>query len=115
MILNAYIADMAKYTQEKETVKIFSAYDSLPISADHVFLATRRGAMINPYNTYKAHLLSNYNPYFSLLFRLYYKNMIKYGFQEIGKEIRKDLVKILSHTFNLTEIQSPKQGRRFDY
>ena len=30
MILNAYIADMAKYAQEKETVKIFAAYDSLP-------------------------------------------------------------------------------------
>ncbi len=31
MILNAYIADMAKYAQEKETVKIFAAYDSLPV------------------------------------------------------------------------------------
>lgn len=39
--------------------------------------------------------------------------MIKYEFQEIGKEIRKDLVKILSHTFNLTEIQSPKRTQYF--
>lgn len=31
MILNAYVADMAKYAQEKETVKIFAAYDSLPV------------------------------------------------------------------------------------
>lgn len=31
MILNAYIADMAKHAQAKETVKIFAAYDSLPV------------------------------------------------------------------------------------
>lgn len=30
MILNSYIADMAKYAQPSETVKIFAAYDSLP-------------------------------------------------------------------------------------
>lgn len=30
MILDSYIADMAKYADEKETVKIFAAYDSLP-------------------------------------------------------------------------------------
>lgn len=31
MILNAYIADMAKYAKATETVKIFAAYDSLPV------------------------------------------------------------------------------------
>lgn len=31
MILNAYIADMAKYAKTTETVKIFAAYDSLPV------------------------------------------------------------------------------------
>lgn len=31
MILNAYIADMAKYAKASETVKIFAAYDSLPV------------------------------------------------------------------------------------
>lgn len=31
MILNAYIADMAKYAKAAETVKIFAAYDSLPV------------------------------------------------------------------------------------
>lgn len=30
MILNSYIADMAKYADPAETVKIFAAYDSLP-------------------------------------------------------------------------------------
>jgi hypothetical protein len=30
MILNSYIADMAKYADSSETVKIFAAYDSLP-------------------------------------------------------------------------------------
>ncbi|MCI8645360.1 MAG: hypothetical protein HFE76_00900 [Firmicutes bacterium] len=30
MILNSYIADMAKYAKEEETVKIFAVYDSLP-------------------------------------------------------------------------------------
>lgn len=30
MILNSYIADMAKYAKNDETVKIFEAYDSLP-------------------------------------------------------------------------------------
>lgn len=29
-ILNSYIADMAKYAKESETIKIFAAYDSLP-------------------------------------------------------------------------------------
>lgn len=31
MILNAYIADMAKYAKSSETVKIFAAYDSLSV------------------------------------------------------------------------------------
>lgn len=30
MILDSYVADMAKYAEPKETVKIFAAYDSLP-------------------------------------------------------------------------------------
>lgn len=30
LILNSYIADMAKYASESETVKIFAAYESLP-------------------------------------------------------------------------------------
>lgn len=30
MILNSYIADMAKYAKSGETVKVFAAYDSLP-------------------------------------------------------------------------------------
>jgi len=31
MLLNSYIADMTKYADQSDTVRIFEAYDSLPV------------------------------------------------------------------------------------